>query len=308
MSNNKKVLVLLSSYNGEQYIEEQIRSILNQTIAAQIHIRIRDDGSNDRTCEIIKRLMHDYPNKIELDKGENLGCNAGFFELLNNAQGYDYYSLSDQDDIWLSSKLETAVAALEAEDNSIPLLYASTSYLVGEDLVPYGQTRRKERDFSIYNTAIQNICPGHTQVMNNALLEIIQQEDIDPNRIYVYDSWIANLAVLYGKIIFNNSSFAYYRQHKQNQLGSGAGKLGQLFVSIKRNKNGDGHKYRKQVKYLTEMNEDILKSQGSYDELEKFLNAKSIKEKICYIRLSKLFRQSKVETFALKIAILANYF
>lgn len=306
MTNKKRVLVLLSSYNGEKYIEAQIRSILNQTIAAQIHIRIRDDGSNDRTCEIIKRLKLDYPNKIELNEEENLGCNAGFFELLNNAEGYDYYSLSDQDDIWLSSKLETALAVLEAEDTSIPLLYASTSYLVEDDLVPYGQTRRKERDFSIYNTAIQNICPGHTQVINNALLKIIQEEDIDLNRIYVYDSWIVNLAALYGKILFNNSSFTYYRQHKYNQLGSGAGKIGQLLVSVKRNGTGDGYKYREQVKYLVEMNEDILKIQGSYDELNNFLNAKSMKEKICYIWSSKLYRQSKLETFILKIAILAN--
>lgn len=303
-NHNKNILVMMSAYNGEKYIEDQIKSILEQTIGIQVHLRIRDDGSNDDTIRVIQRAADKYGDRIEVIKGENIGYNASFFALINGADGYDYYALSDQDDIWLPSKLEAAIKALECEDVNMPLLYASTSFLVDDSLVPYGQTRRKQRPFTIYNTAIQNICPGHTQVFNNALLKIIQDEDVDGDRVYVYDSWITSHAVLYGKVIFNNSSFTYYRQHKGNELGSGVGKFGQLMASIRRDASGDGHKYRKQVEYLVEKNERELKKKGYYDELKAFIDARQIIDKVRYIVKSRLYRQSSVETFIFYLAVL----
>ena len=169
------VCVMMSTYNGEKYIEEQIRSIIKQKTDANVYIKIRDDGSTDGTCDIIEKLTVEYPNRIELQKGHNIGYNASFFRLLCEAEGYDYYAISDQDDVWLKDKLETAIYCLEQEtEKDIPLLYASTSYLVRDDLVPYGTTRKQERPFAIYNTIIQNICPGHTQVMNNQLLNMVR--------------------------------------------------------------------------------------------------------------------------------------
>lgn len=304
MAESKRVLVLMSSCNGEKYIEAQIRSVMGQSIAGHIVLRIRDDGSEDGTCRIIEQLAGEFPGKIELVRGRNLGYNAGFLELLSHAGGYDYYSLCDQDDVWLPGKLEAALDALDAEDGSLPLLYASTSFLTGDNLIPYGQTRRKRRPFSIYNTAIQNICPGHTQVMNHALLKIIQDGHADPSRIYVYDSWIANHAVLYGKILFDNSSFAYYRQHGGNQFGSGAGRRGQLLASIRRNRRGDGHRYRRQIEYLVEKNAGELKKQGYYREFERFLNARSVVQKLKYLLKSRLYRQDRLETAVFHMAVL----
>ena len=201
----KTVLVMLSSYNGEKYIEQQIRSILAQR-DVDVYLRIRDDGSVDDTKSIIKQLFAEFPGRIELIEGENIGLNASFFALIGTAEGFDYYAISDQDDYWLPEKLSVAIRSLEKENLDMPLLFASTSYLADDDLKPYGQTRRQVRPFTIYNTVIQNICPGHTQVMNNALLKFLQR-DWETERIYVYDSWIMNIAMLYGKIIFSNSSF-----------------------------------------------------------------------------------------------------
>ena len=304
----KRILVLMSSYNGQDYIETQIRSIMDQTIGDCLILRIRDDGSKDCTVDIIKRLIEEYGKRIELQVGQNLGYNASFIELLNGASGYDYYALSDQDDVWLPSKIEYGIRILEYEDNKIPLLYSSTSFLVEDDLKPYGQTRRKQRRFTIYNTAIQNICPGHTQIFNNVLLKIIQNENIDPGRLYVYDSWITNLALLYGKILFNNSSFTYYRQHKGNQFGSGVGKIGQFMASINRDGTGDGHKYRGQIEYLVEKNRKKLKEIGAYDELKAFISAKTMKQKHEYLKHSKLYRQSMAETLVFYLAVMIGKF
>ena len=308
-----KILVLMSSYNGEKYIEQQIESIMNQTIADDITLRIRDDGSSDGTVNKIKQLQEKYrflnKEKIELIIGKNIGYNASFFELINGiniAEGYSYYSLSDQDDIWLKSKLEYAVNSLSSENDEIPLLYASTSYLVNDDLKPYGQTRRKVRDFSIYNIAIQNICPGHTQVFNNSLLKLIKNNNIDVNRIYVYDSWITNYAIIYGKIVFNNSSYTYYRQHMNNQFGYGSGKLGQIYESMQRGKLGDGHKYRKQLAYLVECNENKLREIGACDELNTIVSAKMFMQRLKYAVKGRFYRQNKVETLIFYIGFIAG--
>ncbi len=304
---NKRVLVLLSSYNGQKHIREQIQSIMDQETEYQIDLRIRDDGSTDNTCQIVDEMQLEYPDRIELIRGERTGYNASFFSLINSAYGYTYYALSDQDDVWLPNKIQAACERLDKENNNSPLLFASTSYLVGDDLKPYGKTRRKLREFSTYNTIIQNICPGHTQVMNNSLLELVKG-NIDTSRIYVYDSWITNMAVLYGKVIFSNDSFAYYRQHNANQLGSGVGYIGQLFTSSKRTKSGDGSRYRKQIEYFVDMNKEKLSQENMLDELNAFIDAHSFPKKLKYLFNSKLCRQSKLETFAFYFAVLTGRF
>ena len=307
MLKDKNILVLMSSYNGEKYIKDQIQSIMKQSICGQVSLRIRDDGSTDRTCAIVEQFSREYPGKIELIRGENRGYNASFFELLNCAEGYDYYAFCDQDDFWLSCKLEVALKALLKEDDSIPLLYASTSFLVHDDMIPYGQTRRKQRPFHLYNTLIQNICPGHTQVLNNTLVKMLRKESFHTARIYVYDAWIMNYAFLYGKIIFNNSSFAYYRQHSGNQLGSGKGRWGKLFESARRSKRGDGQRYREQIQYFVEMNREKIENEV-YLEVDRFLRADTIAQRFCYLAGSKLYRQSRMETMAFKIAVLFKKF
>lgn len=301
----KKVLVMMSTYNGEQFIKEQVESIIVQKTTAEVYLRIRDDGSTDKTCDVIFDLQKRYPGKIELIKGKNKGCNASFFELINSAEGYDYYSISDQDDVWMENKIQTAILFLEGEEKELPLLYASTSFLTGDDLIPYGTTRRQERVFSVYNTIIQNICPGHTQVMNDALLKKIQGE-MDVTKVYVYDSWITNMAMLYGKVIFDNNSYTLYRQHTGNQMGSGKGVIGQLVASAKRSYAGDGHKYREQIEYFLEFNKEELERQGCYKEIYEFLSAKNIFKKLLYLCKGKLFRQRKIETIAFYAAWLCG--
>ena len=296
---------MMSTYNGENHLKEQIDSILNQKTEHEVLLRIRDDGSKDGTCKIIKEYMKANPNTIELIKGSNVGYNASFFSLIQNAEGFDYYSISDQDDVWIENKLQSACDAIDKIADDIPVLYASTSYLVHDDLVPYGMTRKKERELLMYNTIIQNICPGHTQVMNNRLIHLLK-EDIDISKIYVYDSWITNVANLYGKIVFDNNPHTYYRQYEGNQLGSGVGKLGQLLASIKRTETNDGLKYRRQIEHFTEVHKEQLIKAGIFQEIDVFLESNTFLKRMVYIIKSKLYRQNKIESLAIYFAILAG--
>ena len=212
---------------------------------------------------------------------------------------------SDQDDVWIENKLQSACDAIDKIADDIPVLYASTSYLVHDDLVPYGMTRKKERELLMYNTIIQNICPGHTQVMNNRLIHLLK-EDIDISKIYVYDSWITNVANLYGKIVFDNNPHTYYRQYEGNQLGSGVGKLGQLLASIKRTETNDGLKYRRQIEHFTEVHKEQLIKAGIFQEIDVFLESNTLLKRMVYIIKSKLYRQNKIESLAIYFAILAG--
>lgn len=304
----KQVLVLLSAYQGERYLREQIESILRQKTECSVTLRIRDDGSRDATVNVIRAAMERYPGRIELVSGEHIGGNAGFFRLLDGAAGYDYYAISDQDDLWLPDKLETACAALEREDPNLPLLYASVSWLAsGDALKRYGTTRPRRRPLHPYNTLIQNICPGHTQVMNNALLRLVQRET-DVSRIYVYDAWIANLAMLYGKVLFDNRPHTLYRQHGGNQMGTGSGALGKLLRSAERAREGDGLRYREQIAYFAEVHRAELARQGLLGEVEAFLNSRTPWERLRYILRSRLYRQSAAETAAFRLAVLLGKF
>ncbi len=303
----KRILVMMSTYNGEEHLREQIDSILNQQTKHEIHLCIRDDGSEDCTCDIVDGYIEKYPGCVELIRGSNMGYNGSFFSLISRAKNYDYYAISDQDDVWLPDKLQVACDAIDKVETELPVLYASTSFLVHDDLIPYGITRKKEREMTMYNTIIQNICPGHTQVMNNQLLKLLQV-DIDTTRLYVYDSWIQNVANLYGKILFDNEPHTYYRQYEGNQLGSGAGKLGQMMASISRDRNNDGHKYRRQIEYFWEKYCTELKESGIRKELQDFINARTLFERIRYALHSKMYRQRKLETLLFHCAVVIDKF
>ena len=131
--NMKKVQVLLSAYNGEKYLEEQIRSILAQE-HKQLTLLIRDDGSTDHTIDIIKRYADNYEN-VAYYTGKNLGVQQSFFNLMKHAdKTADFYAFADQDDVWMPDKITRAIALLEKESTDLPLLYASETKLVDEHL------------------------------------------------------------------------------------------------------------------------------------------------------------------------------
>ena len=139
---NKKVAVIMSTYNGEKFIREQLDSILNQTYK-NIEIVVRDDGSSDGTVAIIKEYMQKYPN-IVLHEGENLGFIKSFFELLNLADA-DYYSYADQDDVWLENKIELAVNSLKQLDETKPNMAFGNSDYYNEDMKLIGKGPKNKK-------------------------------------------------------------------------------------------------------------------------------------------------------------------
>lgn len=220
----KSILVLMSTYNGEKYLKEQIDSIIAQN-GVKVYLLIRDDGSSDNTCEIIENYQKNEGSKIiEFIKGENIGFGNSFsdlvkraYELSLNNQPFDYYAFADQDDVWMENKLSVAAATLDKYEDNEPLLYCSNSTLVDENLNIIGYYKDKFYTPTKGNALVEGFANGCTMVYNLEALKLYA-ENVIPE-IKVHDFYLYQAVTLLGKIIYDKKSYIYYRQHRNNQIG-----------------------------------------------------------------------------------------
>ncbi|MCI9525218.1 MAG: glycosyltransferase [Erysipelotrichaceae bacterium] len=289
-----RILVLMSTYQGERYLKEQLESILHQSEPADI--LIRDDGSNDQTRSILNEYAHTYP-QIRVIYGDNIGVVNSFFALLKDAKGYDFYAFSDQDDVWMEDKLSCAIAKLKDLDSTKPALYASCSLLVDDQLNGISTTQINRRGLTFYNVLIQNLMPGHAQVFNQAMLDFIQAHPVDTSKVVVHDFWLALLGITFGNVVFDNTYHTYYRQHGNNEIGYGHGAFGWLIERLRR-------VYHAKAKEITVQNQLFYDTfyekltTAQRQELKKLLGS----QKNCFLRFrylmhAKVYRQKKRETF-----------
>ncbi len=217
-NNNVRVAVLLSSYNGARYIEEQMTSILQQRGVA-VQLIVRDDGSTDDTCAIVQRMAGQYPN-ITLIAGTNLGVVGSFFLLLSNAPpACQFYALADQDDVWYPDKLSRAVTMLMAHDQQAVAVYCSALENVDQHLahLSYSERYSKER-IGLKNALVQNIATGCTMVLTPAARELIITEL--PQRCIIHDWWIYIVISALGTVLYDPEPTMQYRQHGGNVIGA----------------------------------------------------------------------------------------
>jgi len=214
MLNTKKVQILMSTYNGEQYLKEQLDSLISQT-HSNIEILVRDDGSTDATVSIIKEYQKSHQN-LFLFEEENIGLTKSFLNLLGKSEA-DYVAFSDQDDVWMENKIEKALEALEKTEG--PALYCSNQVLVDTDLNPLETNAEVPNPKpSFANAVIESMCTGCTAVLNKELADNIKAHM--PQRAIWHDWWCYLIASYLGVVIFDKNAYIYYRQHGNNQLGS----------------------------------------------------------------------------------------
>ena len=218
------VTVLLSSFNGEKFIRQQIDSILNQD-TENLKLFVRDDGSIDKTLEILgdyqsKGLLSYYQNSIPNYKDINDKIGKSYFDLCKNAPVSEYYAFADQDDFWKSNKLSTAISQLELySDKDIPLLYCSYAEPVDENLESFNYKPPKVRPkFLLGGRLLMNsVASGCTFVFNRAALNVFLQ--YQSQYIGIHDWLFSKIIAFTGKIIYDKQSYIKYRQHGNNIIG-----------------------------------------------------------------------------------------
>lgn len=227
------ITVLLSTYNGEKYLREQLDSVLCQE-DVNITLLIRDDGSTDKTIEIIKEYVSKY-NNILFVQGDNCGAAMSFWQLIIDSPQSDYYAFCDQDDIWDRDKLKVAIDNLKRYDAHTPGMYYSTARLVAAD----GKTeiKRKISDYekkvpTFAQLVMENTAAGCTMVWNAKLNSIAK--NIKVSNMRMHDHFLFLICKYYnGNICLDNTPHINYRQHGENVIG-GQKTLKRNILSVKR--------------------------------------------------------------------------
>ena len=215
-----KVNILMSTYNGQQFLAEQIRSIQDQSYTDWT-LFIRDDGSSDNTKEILKDFERQDSriHLIDSDKSDNLGVIKSFHKLVNHDRA-DYYFFSDQDDVWLPNKLELSLKEAQYYLADLPLMVYMDLKVVNQDLEIMTESMVKSQSHHANTELVQelteNTVTGGVAMINHALAEMWQETD----DILMHDWYLALLASAFGNLVFIDQPGELYRQHSDNVLGA----------------------------------------------------------------------------------------
>ena len=217
----KKIVVLLSTYNGERFLCAQLDSLLVQE-GVELKVLVRDDGSSDSTWDLLIAYKERYPMVFDVLEGENVGFAMSFTRLLQRAveryNDADYFAFCDQDDVWMPDKLKAAVDRLKGEDHSIPLVYCSNTTLVDVNLRVIREAWDPRRVALTKERAlIQSFATGCTMVFNRVAAETYVTHL--PEVIKVHDFLMYQLCMFLGKVVWDEKSYILYRQHGNNQIG-----------------------------------------------------------------------------------------
>ena len=218
MIENKKIDILMATYNGEKYLAEQLDSIINQTYH-NWNLLIRDDNSTDRTLEIIQDYQK-KDNRIKLlkDNEGNLGIVKNFEELLKNSES-EFIMFSDQDDIWIENKLDVYLKTAEK--------IKSKGFLLHSDAVLFNKNKsdasirtfisKKAEKKGLENTFFNYFVQGATILISKEIKNFILPF---PKEAYLHDRYIHLISELFFERVFINQHLIYYRQHDNNQIGA----------------------------------------------------------------------------------------
>jgi glycosyltransferase involved in cell wall biosynthesis len=230
-SNLPSIEILMSSYNGEKYIEEQIDTILNQK-KVRTHISIRDDGSSDGTISVIKKKVQEYPGRISLYTGDNIGYRKSFLKLLAVAQEANFYGFADQDDYWLDDKCFRGVEALSRIDNKVAL-YATGVTLTDENLNVTGKTDSWNMPLTVESYFTRQRLAGCTYLFTDMVLELARQYSslkLPNDQMPDHDFVVGSIAFSCGKVYLDRENRIYHRRHSGSVTSGGMGAMKRLQV------------------------------------------------------------------------------
>lgn len=184
-----KIAILLCTYNGQQFLEQQLQSIQRQTWL-NWQVVVSDDGSTDDTLTIVRRYQQAWGVvRLRLYTGPCRGFAHNFMSVTCRAEiEADIYAWCDQDDIWREDKLQAASAWLQSTAVESPALYLGRIELIGEVEVPLGYSPLFRRPPSFANALVQSIGGGNTMVFNRAACQLLRQAG-PPQAIVSHDWW-----------------------------------------------------------------------------------------------------------------------
>lgn len=220
-----KVAILLATYNGEDYLLEQLESIDRQTYSDFV-CYIHDDGSTDSTVDIIDSWVSGHDEKyIKLDYKKSGSAKDNFFSLLKNVDA-DYYLFADQDDVWLEEKVEKQINKILEVENRIgtPTVVYSDMFVTDDKLnvITNSFIEYIGRDINrnkLEQVMIDNPAAGCTMIINKSMKDKALSYK-NSKEILMHDQWILAIAASLGLVGVIDEPLVYYRQHYDNEMGA----------------------------------------------------------------------------------------
>lgn len=217
--------ILLSTYDGELYLEELLQSIEGQSYP-DWKLIIRDDGSTDKTPEILKLSGEEKKDKITIvsDREKHLGPKKSYETLLEHSTA-DYIMFCDQDDVWMKDKIQLTLEkmkAVEEHNPELPVMVFTDLSVTDKDLnilhpSLWKYTRvNPENINNIYRLLVNNPVVGCTVMINKAVKPLVLPI---PEKAVMHDWWIALNVASKGKVGFVSEPTIRYRIHGRNNLG-----------------------------------------------------------------------------------------
>ena len=302
----KRVVVIISTYNGSKSIEMQLDSIMNQ-IGVDVEIFIRDDNSTDNTVAIIEKyIKKNGSSKIKYCVGENEGYAKSFWDALNMVGEYDYYAFSDQDDVWKTDKLIKSILPMEFD------------MFTGPEL-SYCKMQRSDENLNRLKEQVQVMPPevlskklvftktfnyGAATVINHKARELICRCWPDSDDL-PHDMWAGLLCYWFGKVYYVDEELYYWIRHDTSVTGAG-NKLSGYKYRLK--KIIAGKSYLNLSKYLVDDYSDLHVPEDR-EFLEKIIDyPTNWKSKIYLLKDKEFKRDTLIGTMALKIDIITGKF
>lgn len=211
--------IVMATYNGERYLRAQVESLQQQTYP-HWHLYIRDDGSKDGTIALAQTLCQEDPRITLVQDGlGNLGFNRNFYQLLAYAKE-EYIAFCDQDDVWITTKLEKSLKLLQSIETpeKKPALVHTDAELVDSNLNPIkarfiGKRGNKK---GINGILFANSVQGASTMINRSLANLAIP--IQPRM--PFDFHLALITSITGTRAFIDEPLAKYRQHDNNAIGA----------------------------------------------------------------------------------------
>jgi glycosyltransferase involved in cell wall biosynthesis len=297
-SGQRRVAVLLSTYNGMQYLPEQLASLQGQTLG-DWHLYWRDDGSSDATPGLMGDFLANLGpcRSVVLPSEGRLGAAASFLRLLRAAyaDGNEFFAFTDQDDVWLPEKLARGLAALANAAAEMPTLYFARQILVdaGLNRIGFSPVLREPPGFPAALT--QNLVTGCTLMLNRTAAELIHRSRVPAGTLHDWWCYLV-VAAAGGRLVFDTEPVVLYRQHNDNMVGAPATRLRRGMAALRRGPDIFMDTLRQNVGALMEqpqllspsVREQVAAIAGALDE--------GAWRKLSVLRMRGLTRQTWAET------------
>lgn len=288
MSSIPKVTVCLTTYNGGDYLREQIESLVSQK-NIELSIIAGDDGSEDNTLEILDEYFNaGLISKVLLF--DRIGSTGNFASLLQECTNVEFVAFADQDDIWDVNKLSILIS--EFSDNQPQLVFCGRDVLTNSTEIPVKLLTSGKR-LGFKNALIESSVPGNTIVINKQAVDIVNKSLI--SQVKYFDAYLYLLLSAFGRVIYVDKPLVRYRIHSNNQVGLGKKGMTEKLESI-------ANYFR--TAEIFESDFDNILTADKRQVLNEFLNSfrsSNFLLSVIQILKSPVQRQKKAETLGWKI-------